>query len=60
MATPLLHHAKGHDPFDLFGGDSGSLLPFQYRWSPPTRFGEKYKNDLSNSAKTQAFLMQTW
>lgn len=41
--------------FDLFQGGSGSFEPIQFRWSKPTRFGDKYKDTLTASQDIQAF-----
>jgi choline dehydrogenase-like flavoprotein len=38
-------------PLDIFGGKDDSLQPTTLRLSPPTRFGEKYKEELSASGK---------
>jgi choline dehydrogenase-like flavoprotein len=42
--------------FDMFNGASTSLIPFQFQNSPPTRFGEKYKDPLTKSDKISVFL----
>jgi len=58
-AGAILDLGPPNPSFDLFGGDAGSLIRFEYRWSAPTRFGEKYRNDLSASAKIEVFLNTT-
>jgi len=38
-------------PLDIFDGKDDALLPTILRHSPPTRFGEKYKDELANSGE---------
>src|SRR5215470_17664801 len=42
--------------FDLFSSDSGSLVPFQFGLSKPTRFGTRYGEQLSRSARIEVYL----
>lgn len=36
---------------DFFGGDTGGFVPIFFRFSPPTRFGEKYKDEIAASER---------
>lgn len=55
---------RGWDPVDWFGeayrvsprADTTGVRPVVYRFSPPTRFGERYRGDLGASSTTRVLL----
>lgn len=55
-ASSILDIKPADSAFDVFSGKDGALIPFQFRFSKPTRFGDKYRGALSASRNIQTFL----
>jgi choline dehydrogenase-like flavoprotein len=52
----ILDLPRPQPPPDIFRGNNNSLVPAEYRQSPPTRFREKYKDQLKANNKISLYL----
>jgi choline dehydrogenase-like flavoprotein len=48
-AAEILDLPPARNPIDIFNGPEGALRPIMRRMSAPTRFGEKYRDQLTRS-----------
>jgi choline dehydrogenase-like flavoprotein len=49
QAADILDLPDARPAYDMFGGKEQALLPVNWRMSPPTRFGKKYRQELVQS-----------